>query len=71
MDNKVNIPLGAIEEAKRKPGGWVYCIEGEYGPNDAVPSEAIRGAWKVDDKGQIVGDLIPNPNYRPGHKKHA
>jgi hypothetical protein len=34
-----------VSEAQRFPGGWVYEIEGEFGPNDAVPPEAIRGAW--------------------------
>jgi len=55
----------AIEEAKRLPNGWVYKIEGKFGPNDAVPPEAIVGAWKVDGQGDIVGDFIPNPKYRP------
>jgi hypothetical protein len=61
-------PPGAIAEAKRepnKPNGHVYEIEGNYGPEDAVPPEAIRGAWKVDEKGSIVGDFIPNPNFKP------
>jgi hypothetical protein len=55
----------AREEARRYPGGHVYAIDGVYGPNDAVPPEAIAGAWKVDDKGEIVGEFIPNPNHRP------
>jgi hypothetical protein len=54
-----------VEEAKRNPGGWVYEIEGDFGPAEAIPSNAIRGAWKVDDGGRIVGDLVPNPNFRP------
>ena len=31
------------KEAKQNPNGWVYAIEGSYGPNDAVPPEAIAG----------------------------
>ena len=31
----------------------------------AVPPTAIRGGWKVDDEGHVVGDFIPNPNFRP------
>lgn len=58
-------PPAAIAEAKRKPNGWVYVIEGNFGPNDAVPPESIKGAWKVDPHGQIVGPFIPNPKYRP------
>jgi hypothetical protein len=56
----------AIAEAKRNPNGWVYVIEGNFKPNDAVPPEAIRGAWKVNDAGEIEGDFILNPNYVPG-----
>jgi hypothetical protein len=56
---------GEIEEATRHPGGWVYRIAGNYGPDDGVPPEAIAGAWKVDGTGQIVGDFKPNPNFDP------
>lgn len=63
-DQRPEIPEPAIEEAKRNPSGWVYQIDGDYGPNDAVPREAVVGAWKVDEDGNIVGDFIPNPNYR-------
>jgi hypothetical protein len=59
---------GAVEEAKSHPNGWVYEIAGKYGPNDAVPPEVIRGAWKVDEDGKIVGDFIPNPNFKPPAK---
>jgi hypothetical protein len=31
-----------------------------------VPPAAVVGAWKVDERGKIVGDFIPNPNYRKG-----
>ena len=61
-------PPGAIEEAKSRPNGWVYEIVGSYRPNDDVPPEAIRGAWKVDGNGNIVGDFIPSPNYKPTTK---
>lgn len=55
---------GAIEEARKNPGGWVYEINGNYGPDEHVPPHAIIGAWKVNDAGVIVGDFIPNPNFR-------
>jgi hypothetical protein len=54
-----------IAEAKKRPGGWVYEIVGDYGPDDEVPPTAIRGAWKVDDDGQIVGDFLHNPVFEP------
>jgi len=60
-----NLPPALVAEAKTKPGGWVYEIVGGYGPDDAVPPTAIRGAWKVDDGGQIVGDFVPNPVFEP------
>ena len=52
-------------EAKTRPGGWVYEIVGDYGPDDAVPPTAIRGAWKVDQDGEIVGAFLPNVMFRP------
>ena len=61
-------PPRAIEEAKNNPGGWVYEIRGSYAPDEAVPPHAIVGAWKVDKDGRIVGDFIPNPNFREQSK---
>lgn len=54
-----------ISEAKRNPDGWVYRIAGNFGPNDAVPPEAIIGAWKVDLDGNIVGSFLKNDRYNP------
>jgi hypothetical protein len=55
----------AIAEAKRNPNGWVYAMDGIADPNGAVPPERIRGAWKVNANGEIEGEFMPNPNYRP------
>jgi hypothetical protein len=60
-----DLPPALVAEAKTKPGGWVYEIVGDYGPDDAVPPTAIRGAWKVGDDGEIVGDFLPNPVFEP------
>jgi hypothetical protein len=60
-----DLPSALVAEAKTRPGGWVYKIVGDYGPDDAVPPTAVRGAWKVDDEGQIVGDFLPNPVFEP------
>jgi hypothetical protein len=57
-------PPELVAEARRFPGGWVYEIEGEFGPNDAVPPEAIRGAWAVDREGKLTGEYRANPKYR-------
>jgi hypothetical protein len=58
-----------IEEVKRCPNGWVYQIAGEFRDDEFVPPEAIMGAWKVDQFGNLEGDFIPNPNYDPAFKK--
>jgi hypothetical protein len=54
---------GAIKEALNHPNGWVYEIDAAFVHDANVPSQAIKGAWKVDSKGIIEGDFIPNPNY--------
>lgn len=56
---------GEIAEARRYPNGRVYRIAGDFGPDDAVPPEAIVGAWRVNERGAIVGSFIDNPNYDP------
>jgi len=40
-------------------------MDGVADRNGAVPPERIRGAWKVNAKGEIEGEFIPNVNYRP------
>jgi len=56
-------PKEAIEEALRNPNGWVYEIDGSFDKEEAIPPQAIKGAWKVNNKGIIVGEFIPNPQY--------
>jgi hypothetical protein len=55
----------AIAQAKLSPGGWVLVVDGYTGPPETVPPARIRGAWKVDTNGNITGDFMPNPRYRP------
>ena len=57
------VPPDLVAEAKNTPGSWVYEIVGDFGPQDKVPPTAIRGAWKVDDNGEIEGDFIPNEKF--------
>jgi hypothetical protein len=57
----------ARAEAKNNPGGWVYALDGRYDPDGEIPPQAIEGAWKVDENGEIIGEFIPNPNYVPDH----
>ena len=65
---KRDLPPEAHEEARRNPGGRVYQVEGDYGPDDFIPPEAVVGFWAVDDDGKIVGDFIPNPTHKPGYQ---
>jgi hypothetical protein len=46
----------AKAEARANPGGWVYEIGGGYNATEAAPPQAIKGAWKVDERGQITGE---------------
>lgn len=54
---------GEVAEARSNPGGWVYRIAGMFRSSETVPPEAVVGAWKVDDRGSIVGDFIANAKY--------
>jgi hypothetical protein len=58
-------PPAAIAEAAKHPGGWLYEIGGGLDADAAAPPEAVVGAWKVSDDGNIVGAFIPNPSYDP------
>lgn len=60
---KIKPTKAAKEEAKRNPNGWVYALDKAFEKEENVPIEAIKGAWKVNSKGKIVGDFIPNPDY--------
>jgi hypothetical protein len=52
------------EEARCHPGGWIYVVDGTFGPDDVVPVDRIIGYWKVDRKGKLTGKYRPNPEYR-------
>lgn len=52
-----------MEHAKMNPNGWVYRIAGQFPQSEAVPPEAIVGAWQVDSKGQVMGKFQNNPKY--------
>jgi hypothetical protein len=52
-------------EARGRPGGWVYAVDPAFDLSGAVPPHGVVGAWKVDERGEIVGEFTWNPNYRP------
>ncbi len=56
---------GEKDEAKKYLNGWVYRIEGIFSDEDAIPPEAIIGAWEVDDKGNLTGTWKGNKNFIP------
>lgn len=59
----------AKAEARANPGGWVYEIGGGYNATEAVPPQAIKGAWKVNDQGEVTDEYEPNPNFDPAFRK--
>jgi hypothetical protein len=62
--DKVKPTQEAILEASKNPNGWVYVIDEAFKDIEEVPREAIVGAWKVNEKGVIIGDFITNVNYK-------
>ena len=58
-------PPEAVATAKSNPGSWVYEIEEGHIPQQPVACEAVIGAWQVNSTGNITGDFLQNPNYRP------
>lgn len=64
MGKQVDPSPELLAEARRHPGGWVYEMDGEFGPNDTVPPEAIKGAWEVGENGELTGVYQANPRYR-------
>jgi hypothetical protein len=62
-------PVDLVAEARAVPGGWVYEIDGVFGPDDATPPEAIVGAWSVAEDGTLTGHFEPNPRYASGQDR--
>lgn len=58
-----------VKAARENPNGWVYKIEGTFGPTEYVPPEAVVGAWKVDEGGNLTGEFVPNHDYKPSLSK--
>jgi hypothetical protein len=65
------ITEAVVQAARENPNGWVYKIDGQFGPQDAVPPHAIVGAWKVNAQGNLTGEFIDNPNYRPAGPQNS
>lgn len=55
------------EEARKRPNGYVYCIDPNYAPDGvdgAIPPEGIIGAYPVDADGNVLNEFQSNPNYK-------
>ncbi|MGH3860816.1 TNT domain-containing protein [Actinokineospora sp.] len=60
-------------EAKRNPGGWVWCADPEVDPRyiEGAPNFTLLGAYKVDDSGDLTGVTYINDAYLPGPSKRG
>lgn len=66
MSNQPKISEAMKQEALKKPGGYIYCIDPAYakdGVSGAIPPQGILGAYPVDQEGNIVPNFMANPNY--------
>jgi hypothetical protein len=63
MNQQTTPSYEAIAHARLNPNSWIYQIDGRFAPDEAVPPQAIAGAWRVDHAGKIVGSFIPNPHH--------
>ena len=68
-ESEHEITEDVIKAARENANGWVYKIEGSFGPTEHVPPEAVVGAWKVNANGNLTGEFMPNPKYKPGLSK--
>lgn len=51
--------------AAGNPGTWLYVIAAGFDPMGEVPPEAIKGAYWVDESGEITDGYRQNERYRP------
>ncbi|MCA1278620.1 type VII secretion system-associated protein [Saccharopolyspora sp. 7B] len=58
------------EAARARAGGYLYVTDPAYDPDGDVPPHGIKGAFGVDENGDI-GNFHPNPNYRPSRVEEA
>jgi hypothetical protein len=51
------------ETARTRPGGWIEVLDPMY--TEPVPSAGVVGRYPVDQAGEVTGDFLLNPAYRP------
>ncbi|MFS0895753.1 type VII secretion system-associated protein [Microbacterium sp. 179-I 3D3 NHS] len=52
-------------QARANPNEWVYAIDPEFEGSERVPPEGIVGAWRADERGELIDEFVPNPRYVP------
>jgi hypothetical protein len=65
MNQRITPSPDVIRQAKARPNGWVYQIEGRFSNEQRIPPDAIIGAWEVNELGQLTGRFVDNPRYKP------
>lgn len=53
------------ERARQSPDSWLYVVDPAYADTGDVPGSAIAGGYRVDERGEIAGAFVRNPDYRP------
>ncbi|MEV0069586.1 type VII secretion system-associated protein [Amycolatopsis sp. NPDC050768] len=59
------LPAELRERARQSPDSWLYVVDPAMEGAENVPGAAIAGAYRVDEHGEIAGEFVPNPDYRP------
>ncbi|MET7747943.1 type VII secretion system-associated protein [Micromonospora sp. NPDC005367] len=53
------------DRARRAPDSWIYAVDPAFEGAPEVPGWAVIGAFRVDERGEILDEFQRNPNYRP------
>ncbi|GGM53157.1 hypothetical protein GCM10012275_25190 [Longimycelium tulufanense] len=51
--------------ARSVPNNWLLITDPGYDLVRGIPAEAVIGRFRVDARGRITDDYVPNPRYRP------
>jgi hypothetical protein len=44
---------------------WQYAIDPAFEGADEVPGWGVMGGYPLNDQGEVAGEFVANPNYRP------
>ncbi len=58
------------EAARQAGGGWLDEVVGSHAP--PVPLRYVKGAWRLDENGELTGEYVANEEYgRPAPGKRC